>query len=82
MSRPSEKVGGHVPRVPHQIAPMPSCNCSSSVETQALLCNICPSRLLLQFIRGIFQQKALVFFSFCFSCLWDVLRSRAETNAT
>jgi len=22
MSPPSEKVGGHVPRVPHQIAPM------------------------------------------------------------
>jgi len=28
---------------------MPSC--SSSLETQVFLCNICPFRLLLQFIR-------------------------------
>jgi len=27
-----------------------------------LLCNICPFRLFLQFIRGTFQQAALVFF--------------------
>ena len=26
LSPPSEKVGGHVPRVPHQIAPMAMCN--------------------------------------------------------
>jgi len=29
---------------------------------------------------GYFQQEALT--SFCFSCLWDILRSRAEANAT
>jgi len=29
---------------------------------------------------GYFQQEALT--SFCFSCSWDILRSRAEANAT
>jgi len=41
---------------------MPSFNCSSSLETQVLLYNVCTFRLLLQFIRGTFQQKALAFF--------------------
>ena len=36
--------------------------------------------MLLQFIRGTFQQKPQMFF--CFSCLIDFLRSRAEENAT
>jgi len=58
---------------------MPSFNCSSGLETQVLLCNICPDRLLVQVFRGTFQQEGLVFI--CFSCLRDILRSRAEANA-
>jgi len=58
---------------------MPSLNCSSSLETQVLLCNICPYRLLVQVFRGTFQQEGLVFI--CSSCLRDILHSRAEANA-
>jgi len=58
---------------------MPSFNCSNNLETQVLLCNICPCRLLVQFFRGTFQRKGLVLI--CFSCLRDILRSRAEANA-
>jgi len=58
---------------------MPSFDCGSSLETQVLLCNICPYRLLVQVFRGTFQQAGLVFI--CFSCLRDILRSRAEANA-
>ena len=58
---------------------MPSFNCSSSLETQVLLCNIFPHRLLVQVFRGTFQQEGLVFI--CFSCLRDILRSKAEANA-
>jgi len=58
---------------------MPSFDGSRSLETQVLLCNTCPYRLLVQFFRGTFLQKGLVFI--CFSCLRDILRSMAEANA-
>jgi len=58
---------------------MPSFYCSSSLETQVLPCIICPYRLLVQDFRGTFQQEGLVFI--CFSCLRDILRSRAEAIA-
>jgi len=58
---------------------MRSFNCSSSLETQVLLCNICPYRLLVQVFRGAFQREGLVFI--CFSCLRDILSSMAEANA-
>ena len=43
---------------------MPSFNCSSSLETQVLLCNICPYRLLVQFFRSTCQQKVPGFICF------------------
>ena len=39
---------------------MPSFNCSSSLETQVLLCNIFPYRLLLQFIRETSYARGLM----------------------
>jgi len=39
----------------------------SQVKYKYCTYNICPSRLLLQFICGIFQQKSLMVF--CISCL-------------
>jgi len=38
---------------------MPSFKCSSSLETQVLLCNICSFRLLLQFIRETSYARGL-----------------------
>jgi len=52
---------------------MPSLICSGSLEVQVLVPNC-------YFNRGAFQQISPP--SFCFSCLWEILRSRTEANAT